>query len=126
MKIITLHIPDKKLVFSMTRSNYRRFIENGAEIYEYEPGFIYAKMYVSDDEFGMIGTINLDYRSLVHHFENGVWMYRCEAISDIKKDVLTTRDKSIKIEMDSLEDNLMKRFIHAVVRILAPCYDIGF
>lgn len=120
VKIITPHIPDKKLVFSMTRSSYRRFIENGAEIYEYEPGFIHAKMYVSDDEFGMIGTINLDYRSLVHHFENGVWMYKCKVISDIKKDILKTMDKSIRIEMDSLKDNLMKRFIQSVVRIFAP------
>ena len=120
VKIVTPHIPDKKLVFSMTRSSYRRFIENGAEIYEYEPGFIHAKMYISDDEFGMIGTINLDYRSLVHHFENGVWMYRCDVISDMKQDFLATMEQSIKMEQDTLKDNLMKRFIRAVVRIFAP------
>lgn len=120
VKIITPHIPDKKLIFGMTRSNYQRFLDNGVEIYEYAPGFIHAKMYISDDAFAMIGTINLDYRSLVHHFENGVWMYQCDVISDMKQDFLATMGQSIKMEQDTLKDNFVKRFIRAVVRIFAP------
>jgi cardiolipin synthase len=104
----------------MTRSSYRRFIDSGAEIYEYTPGFIHAKMYVSDDELAMIGTINLDYRSLVHHFENGVWLYRCDVIGNIKEDIMNTILKSEKIENGSLKDTLLKRFIRSVVRIFAP------
>lgn len=106
VKIITPHIPDKKIVFGMTRSSYRRFIDSGVEIYEYTPGFIHAKMYLSDDEIAMIGTINLDYRSLVHHFENGVWMYKCDVINDIKDDITDTISKSEKIEKDTLKDTL--------------------
>lgn len=120
VRIIVPHIPDKKLVFSMTQSFYPRLMVAGVKIYEYEPGFIHAKSYLVDDEYAMIGTINLDYRSLVHHFENGVWMYKCEAITDLKKDLEETLSKSIEVTPDMLKTNLLKRFIRAVVRIFAP------
>ena len=68
----------------------------------------------------MIGTINLDYRSLVHHFENGVWMYGCESIKDLKADIEDTLSKSIEVTNDMLKTNLLQRFIRAVVRIFAP------
>ena len=120
VRIITPHIPDKKLVFGMTQSSYKRFIDSGVRIYEYEPGFIHAKMYVSDDVYGMIGTINLDYRSLVHHFENGVWLYKSSAVMDMKNDILKTLDKCIEISESDLKDTLTKRFIRALVKIFAP------
>ena len=104
----------------MTQSFYPRLMAAGVKIYEYEPGFIHAKSYLVDDEYAMIGTINLDYRSLVHHFENGVWMYKCEAITDLKKDLEETLSKSIEVTPDMLKTNLLKRFIRAVVRIFAP------
>ncbi len=68
----------------------------------------------------MIGTINLDYRSLVHHFENGVWMYKCESIGDLKRDIEATLEKSIEVTPDMLKTNNIQRFIRAVVRIFAP------
>ncbi len=120
VKIIVPHIPDKKLVFSMTKSFYKRLIDAGVEIYEYEPGFIHAKSYLSDDEYAMIGTINLDYRSLVHHFENGVWMYRCACIEDIRADIEQTLAKSIRITPEMLKAGLLERMIRALVRIFAP------
>lgn len=120
VRIIVPHIPDKKLIFGMTRSFYHRLMEAGVRIYEYEPGFIHAKSYLADDEVAMIGTINLDYRSLVHHFENGVWMYKCEAVSALKADMLATLDKCIEVTPDMLKTNLLQRFIRAVVRIFAP------
>ena len=92
----------------------------GVKIYEYEPGFIHAKSYLVDDEYAMIGTINLDYRSLVHHFENGVWMYQCEAIRDLKADIVDTLDKSIEVTSDMLKTNLLQHMIYSVVRIFAP------
>ena len=92
----------------------------GVRIYEYEPGFIHAKSYLVDDNQAMIGTINLDYRSLVHHFENGVWMYECESIKDLKADIEDTLNKSIEVTPDMLKTNLLQRFIRAVVRIFAP------
>lgn len=120
VRIIVPHIPDKKLVFGMTQSFYKRLMAAGVHIYEYKPGFIHAKSYLADDEYAMIGTINLDYRSLVHHFENGVWMYQCEAICALKKDIEATFEKSIKITPDMMKTNLIQRFIRAVVRIFAP------
>ena len=120
VRIIVPHIPDKKMVFAMTRSFYPRLMVAGVKIYEYEPGFIHAKSYLCDDEIAMIGTINLDYRSLVHHFENGVWMYKCETIGQLRSDIESTLDKSIKITQDMLKINAVKRFTNAVVRIFAP------
>lgn len=120
VRIIVPHIPDKKLIFGMTRSFYKRLMDAGVHIYEYEPGFIHAKSYLADDEYAMIGTINLDYRSLVHHFENGVWMYKCESIGDLRSDIEATLQKSIMVTPDMLKTNLIQRLIRSVVRIFAP------
>ena len=92
----------------------------GVRIYEYEPGFIHAKSYVADDVYAMIGTINLDYRSLVHHFENGIFMYGCESIVEMKADIMKTLEESIEITEDKLKVGLLRRFLRAVVRIFAP------
>lgn len=120
VRIIVPHIPDKKLVFGITRSFYHRLMSAGVKMYEYEPGFVHAKAYLVDDEYAMIGTINLDYRSLVHHFENGVWMYKCASIVDLKKDFEDTLDKSILITDERVKTNLLQKIIRAVVRIFAP------
>lgn len=120
VRIIVPHIPDKKLVFAMTQSFYPRLMAAGVKIYEYEPGFIHAKSYLVDDQYAMIGTINLDYRSLVHHFENGVWMYNCESIRDLKNDLDETLSKSIRVTQESLKTNLLQRAICSLVRIFAP------
>lgn len=120
VRIIVPHIPDKKLVFGMTRSFYQRLMAAGVKIYEYEPGFVHAKSYLADDTYAMIGTINLDYRSLVHHFENGVWMYKCDAIKSLKADMDDMFTKCIEVTPAMLKTNLLQRFIRAVVRILAP------
>lgn len=68
-RIITPHIPDKKIIFVMTRSYYKRLMDAGVKIYEYEPSFIHAKVYMSDDKYGIVGTVNLDYRSLCIRME---------------------------------------------------------
>lgn len=106
----------------MTRSHYKRLLEAGIKIYEYESGFIHAKTYFSDDEIAMIGTINMDYRSLVHHFENGVWIYKHKVIEDIKKDFLNTQDKSIQFEQGMLKENAFQRFVRAIVKIFSPLF----
>lgn len=120
VRIIVPHIPDKKLVFAMTQSYYHRLMAAGAKIYEYRPGFIHAKSYLADDETAMIGTINLDYRSLVHHFENGVWMYKTEAVSELKNDIMATFDNCIQVTPDMLKMNLLQKAIRSVVRVFAP------
>ncbi len=120
VKIILPAIPDKKLVFLMSRSYYYRLISAGVEIYEYTPGFIHAKTYVVDGDYAMIGTINLDYRSLVHHFENGVLMYKTDAIGDIVNDFLEVENKSKLFDVSTVRYGILKRFISAVVRIFSP------
>jgi len=120
VKIITPHIPDKKIVFGMTRSFYPRLRKAGVEIYEYEPGFIHAKSYLVDDKIAMVGTINMDYRSLVHHFENGVWFYGGEVVKSLKEDIDNTLSKCIKIEQNTIKNNLLQRFVCALVRLIAP------
>ncbi len=120
VKIIVPHIPDKKLVFTMTKSYYSRLMSAGVKIYEYTPGFMHAKTYLVDDEYAMVGTINLDYRSLVHHFENGVLLYKTESIKDVKKDVLSVIDSSHEVRTEELKNSLTQRFISSLVRIFAP------
>lgn len=120
VRIIVPNIPDKKIIFNMTKSFYKRFIDAGVKIYQYKPGFIHAKTYISDDKYAIVGTINLDYRSLVHHFENGVWLYDCDCIKDVKLDVEDTINKSIEITPKMLKSNIFNRIFRSLVRIFAP------
>ena len=120
VKIIVPHIPDKRLVLEMTRSFYGRLMAAGVEIYEYERGFIHAKSYVADGKYAMIGTINLDYRSLVHNFENGVFLYGAESIGAISEDIQATLDESIRITEDMLKVGFFTRALRAVLRIFSP------
>ncbi len=88
--MITPGIPDKKLVYSVTRSFYNGLVRNGVRIYEWTPGFCHCKMAVADDAVAACGTINLDYRSLYHHFENGCLMYGKQAVLELRQDVEAT------------------------------------
>lgn len=102
VRIITPHIPDKKTVFFLTRSYYEPLQKAGVHIYEYTPGFIHAKTMVCDDEYAIVGTINLDYRSLYLHLEDAVWMYRSSAVSDVKQDFLRTQEISQEMHPEDL------------------------
>ncbi len=90
VRIITPGIPDKKLVYRVTRSYYGCLADRGVRIFEYTPGFCHAKMMLCDGETAAVGTINLDYRSLYLHFENGVFLYNCKAVEDVRKDFVET------------------------------------
>ena len=97
VRIITPAIPDKKVINEVTKAYYNQLMENGVRIYEYTPGFIHAKTFIVDDEYATVGTVNLDYRSLYLHFENGVWLYKASVIEDIKKDYMETLEKSEEV-----------------------------
>ena len=86
VRIITPGIPDKKLIYKVTRSYYAGLVRQGVRIYEYTPGFIHAKQCVCDGEAATCGTINMDYRSLYLHFENGAFLYNCDAVKEMRKD----------------------------------------
>ena len=116
--IIVPHIPDKKIVFSITKSTYIYLMEYGVHIYEYLPGFIHSKIYLSDDHIGMIGSINLDYRSLVHSFENGVLIYKDLELLRIKEEFECLIEKSQY--MNSVKD--LKKPYLTFIRILAKIF----
>ena len=80
VRIITPGIPAKKFIYNITRSFYHGLVKHGVRVYEWTPGFCHAKMSVADDCMATCGTINLDYRSLYHHFENGCFMADCQAV----------------------------------------------
>ena len=86
VRIVTPGIPDKKMVYSVTRSFYSSLVRNGVRIYEWTPGFCHCKMVVADDAVATCGTINLDYRSLYHHFENGCLIAHNSAVMNIRQD----------------------------------------
>lgn len=89
VRIITPYIPDKKSIKLVTNYNYGYLLQNGVRIFEYLPGFIHAKSIINE-EFGIVGTINMDYRSFYLHYENGVWISNKEVISVIKEDYMKT------------------------------------
>ncbi|MCM1523159.1 MAG: cardiolipin synthase [Ruminococcus sp.] len=120
VRIVTPGIPDKKVIFRLTRANYAPLLKNGVRIYEYSPGFIHAKSFVSDDKIGVVGTINLDFRSLFLHFECGTLMYGCGALEDLKKDHLETMAKSREITLDNFKKYYKGTMFDAVLRLLAP------
>ncbi|MBQ8424725.1 MAG: hypothetical protein IJX17_01735 [Clostridia bacterium] len=118
VKIVTPHIPDKKIVFSITRSNYKNLIDGGVEILEYSEGFIHAKQVLVDDKLGIVGTINLDYRSLIHHYECGVLMYNCLCLKDIKKDFENIFETAIN--MSDYKQNYFAKLFCAVIKLFTP------
>lgn len=120
VKIITPGIPDKKMVFKVTRANYRDLLNAGVEIYEYKPGFIHAKSYVADDKYGVVGTINMDYRSLYLHFECGTFMYKTPMLKDLKEDFIETMNKSTKINKNEIKGTLLHRMFISLLKLLSP------
>ena len=121
VRIITPHIPDKKIVFLMTKSSYHHLIESGVKIYEYTPGFMHAKNVISDGKTAVIGTINFDYRSFIHHFECACWIHDMPCISDMTKDFQKTLKVSkMQTLNDSVIKNPFKRLLLVVLKLFAP------
>ncbi|MCL2580717.1 MAG: cardiolipin synthase [Oscillospiraceae bacterium] len=120
VRIVTPGVADKKLVHRLTRSYYRYLLSAGVRIYEYTPGFMHAKNFVSDDEIAVVGTINLDYRSLYLHFECATLLYGSSAVEDIREDAVKTIAQSKEIRLQDTRKHIWDRFIDAVLRLFAP------
>lgn len=120
VKIITPGIPDKKIIYMITRSYYRTLIEGGVQIYEYTPGFLHAKVFVSDDICATVGTINLDYRSLYLHFENGSFLVNSQKVLEVRDDALKTLEASHEVTLKESIRNPLYSFIASTLRIFAP------
>ena len=121
VKIITPGIPDKKIIYSVTRDSYGSLIKAGVKIFEYKPGFLHAKTIIVDDEISMIGTINFDYRSLVHHFECGCLMINNSSLKEIKEDFLNIL-KECKIPSKKVysSKNPIRRIYLGILKFFAP------
>ncbi len=124
VRIMTPHIPDKRLIFMLTRSYYRQLIEAGVRIYEYGSGFLHTKAFVSDDTTAAIGSINLDFRSLYLHFECGSLHYRTEAVEELKKDFLETVERhGIPITLEFCKKRpVYEQALVSLMRLFTPLF----
>ena len=121
VRIITPHIPDKRYVFEVTRAHYPPLLEAGVRIYEYTPGFIHAKNFVVDGVYATVGTVNMDYRSLFLHFENGVWLYDAPCVGEIQEDFLHTLEQCEEITLRKARRlNLFVSLYRSILRVFAP------
>lgn len=120
VRIVTPYIPDKKLIQLVTRGAYPDLLSAGVRIFEYTPGFIHSKQMIVDDRFAAVGTINLDYRSLVHHYENAVLLYKTESIADIRKDFEGIFEQSQEIFSDTINPTWYQMMIKEVTQLFAP------
>lgn len=120
VRIIMPGIPDKKLIFRMSRSFYQVLLNGGVKIYEYTPGFVHAKSFVSDDKVATIGTVNLDYRSLFLHFENNSLFYRSSIVEKVKEDFLTTQALCSEVQPYDKKRYSRRWAVDGLLRIFAP------
>ena len=121
VRLILPGIPDKKIAYSLAKSHYKRLIASGVKIYEYTPGFVHAKVFVSDDEKAVVGTINLDYRSLYHHFECAVYLFRCACIPEIEQDFQNTLQKCRAVTAETIrKESLFYKLTGVFMKIIAP------
>lgn len=121
VKLILPHVPDKKIVFYIARTYYKQLLEAGVKIYEYTPGFLHAKLFVSDDEKAVVGSINLDFRSLYQHFECAAYIYKNPVIDEIEKDYQETLEKSQLITMQNYKKiSVITRVLGHIFRLFGP------
>ena len=120
VRIITPHVPDKKLIKIMTKGSYPYLLQSGVRIFEYTPGFIHEKLAVCDDICAVSGTVNLDYRSLVHHFEDGVWLFMHSEIEKMRDSFLKTENASHEILAEDARLGPVEKIVKNLVKIFAP------
>ncbi len=121
VRIVTPGIPDKKIIFLLTQSYYAPLLRGGVKIYQYTPGFLHAKCFVSDDAVATVGSVNLDFRSLYLHFECGVFLYQSRAVTQVKEDFLEVFACSEEITLEFCRNrHLAIRMAQSVLRLFAP------
>ena len=113
-------IPDKKLVYRLTRSYYVPLLRAGVRIYEYTPGFLHAKCCVSDDRAAVVGSINLDYRSLFLHFECGVLLLGGSQVRELREDMLRTVSARHRVQLADCRTSVPGTLLDSVLRLLSP------
>ena len=121
IKLILPGIPDKKVAYALAKTHYSSLLASGVKIYEYTPGFVHAKVFVSDDVKAVVGTINLDYRSLYHHFECATYLYRTDCITEIEKDYQETLAKCRQVTAESIKkEKFSYKLIGGLAKMISP------
>lgn len=120
VRIITPAVPDKRYVHMTTRSYYKELISGGVKIYEYTPGFLHSKVMAADDQVAVVGTVNMDCRSLFLHFECGSFLCGSKTVPIIREDFIETLAKCKKIEESDVKLPILKRLLQMVLRLFAP------
>ncbi|MGN0153521.1 MAG: cardiolipin synthase [Lachnospiraceae bacterium] len=121
VKLILPGIPDKNIPYALAKTHYKALLKSGVKIYEYTPGFVHAKMFVSDDHKGVVGTINLDYRSLYHHFECAAYLYQTECIADMEQDFQNTLEKCREVTFETVKKEKWRiKITGGLFKVLAP------
>ncbi|MBQ6927716.1 MAG: cardiolipin synthase [Oscillospiraceae bacterium] len=121
VKLILPGIPDKKVPYALAKTHYKSLTGAGVKVYEYTPGFIHAKVFVSDDCKATVGTINLDYRSLYHHFECATYLYKTDCIPEIEADFQDTLAKCREVTAETIEsEKFSTKFTGQIAKFLAP------
>jgi cardiolipin synthase len=119
--IIMPHITDKPYAYILARNYYEVLIRRGVRIYEYTPGFVHAKVFVSDDTRAVVGSINLDYRSLYLNFECAAYMYQLAAVRDVQADFLKTLESCEEVTLEDCKKySPWKKFLGKILRFIGP------
>ena len=114
-------IPDKKVPYALAKTHYASLLDSGVKIYEYTPGFVHAKVFVSDAREAVVGTINLDYRSLYHHFECATYMYGTDCISEIEADFQAAAAKSRQVSRETVrKEKWTVKLTGQLMKVMAP------
>lgn len=122
VNLIVPGIPDKKIVYNLAKSNFRYLLDAGVNIYIYKPGFNHMKTALADDELAFVGTINFDFRSLVHHFECGTILYKNPCIKDISEDFKIMINESQKVPADYKMTNIFARTLCSVLKVFSALF----
>lgn len=121
VRVILPHIPDKKMVQKVTRSYYEVLLEAGIKVYEYRPGFIHSKTFVADDDTAIVGTANLDFRSMHLNFECINWMYETGEEKRVKEDFEEMLNSCMEIDLIEWKKRpFIKKAWEAVLTAFAP------
>lgn len=121
VSLILPGIPDKAAPYSLAKTHYASLLESGVDIFEYTPGFVHAKVFVSDDREAVVGTINLDYRSLYHHFECATYLYGVECIPEIETDFQATLGKCRQVTKETIkQEKPGLKVMGFVLKAIAP------
>lgn len=120
VRITLPHIPDKKLVHFLSRSYYRDLIRGGVRVFEYTAGFLHSKTFVADDKVGVVGTVNMDFRSLYLHFECSTWLYESKAVMQLKEDYVETLEHCHEVKEKDCVNHFFVRLLQDVLRLFAP------